>query len=174
MGAFVTVIGLAHSPGEIEAVRSLFEEYWAAFGFTPCFQNFSEELASLPGPYVPPGGALALVSVDGVPAGCAALRRVDAMRAEAKRLYVRPRFRRQGLGIALLDWIVARAREADYTELLGDTMPQMDRALAIYDRYGFERITPYSENPTPGAIYIRLKLCEPPQAPGSSLLAPRS
>jgi hypothetical protein len=42
--------------------------------------------------------------------------------------------------------------------MLGDTMPVMDRALQMYDRYGFERIPPYSDRPTPGAIYLRLKL----------------
>jgi len=40
----------------IAQVRELFEEYWASFGFTPCFQNFGVELAGLPGEYRPPGG----------------------------------------------------------------------------------------------------------------------
>jgi len=62
---------------QLAQVRALFEEYWRSFGFTPCFQNFSGELAALPGDYVPPGGRLALALVDGHPAGCAALRRFD-------------------------------------------------------------------------------------------------
>jgi GNAT superfamily N-acetyltransferase len=146
------------SAAEIDEVRRLFEEYWTSFGFTPCFQNFGVELAALPGDYVPPSGALALGLVDNHPAGCAALRRIDAARCEAKRLFVRPTFRGHGAGRALLDWVIARARVAGYREILGDTMPVMDRALELYDRYGFERIEPYSANPTPGAIYLRLKL----------------
>jgi hypothetical protein len=31
-------------------------------------------------------------------------------------------------------------------------------ALGMYERYGFERTEPYSPAPTPGAIYLRLKL----------------
>ena len=66
----------------IAQVRELFEEYWASFGFTPCFQNFGAELAGLPGEYQPPGGRLALALVDGQPAGCVALRRLDGERCE--------------------------------------------------------------------------------------------
>jgi hypothetical protein len=28
----------------------------------------------------------------------------------------------------------------------------------MYDRIGFERIPPYTANPTPGAIYLRLAI----------------
>ncbi len=93
----------------LAAVRTLLEEYWASFGFTPCFQNFSDELARLPGAYAPPTGRLALATTDGHPAGCIALRRVDARRAELKRLYVRPAHRGRGLGRALLQWAINQA-----------------------------------------------------------------
>jgi GNAT superfamily N-acetyltransferase len=143
---------------EWEQVRELFREYWTSFGFSPCFQDFGAEVAGLPGAYAPPGGALVLALTDGQVAGCAALRRFDAQRGEAKRLYVRPEFRGQGVGRALLEWVIAEARGMGYRELVGDTIPQMAVALAMYDRAGFERTGPYAEAPTPGAIYLRLKL----------------
>jgi len=146
------------SAAQLDEVRRLFQEYWDSFGFTPCFQNFGDELARLPGDYAPPGGRLAMATVDGASAGCAALRRIDATRCEAKRLYVRPAFRGSGAGRALLNWIIAEARAAGYRELLGDTMPVMQQALAMYDRMGFERTAPYGDKPTEGAIYIRLML----------------
>jgi carbonic anhydrase len=121
-------------------VRALLEEYWNSFGFTPCFQNFGDELAGLPGAYAPPGGRLALATIGGQPAGCIALRRVDPDHAEAKRLYVRPAFRGLGLGRALMEWVMAEARAAGYREIVGDTMPVMRDALALYERMGFERI----------------------------------
>src|SRR5579885_106709 len=94
----------------LDAVKALFQKYWDSFGFTPCFQNFDSELATLPGKYAPPQGRLALALVSGAPAGCVALRPIDATRCEAKRLYVRPRFRSQGIGRALLEWVIAEAR----------------------------------------------------------------
>jgi arsenate reductase len=148
----------AGSREHLDVVRTLFQEYWDSFGFTPCFQGFDQEAANLPGRYAPPGGRLGLAWVDGEPAGCVALRRIDAQRCEAKRLYVRPQFRGCGLGKQLLDWITAEARAAGYLEMMGDTMPVMTQALEMYARAGFERTGPYMEDPTPGAVYLRLKL----------------
>lgn len=154
----MTQIVLASEPATIEMVRGLFEEYWQSFGFTPCFQGFDREVEALPGEYVPPGGGLAVALVDGDAAGCAALRRFDAERCEAKRLYVRPAFRGQGVGRDLLRWAVEAARAAGYLEMVGDTMPVMKQALEMYDRMGFERTAAYAEHPTEGAIYLRLRL----------------
>jgi len=158
-------IGPVESMEALAAVRALLKEYWDSFGFTPCFQNFGDELAGLPGAYAPPGGRLALASMDGQPAGCIALRRVDADRAEAKRLYVRPAFRNLGLGRALLEWAMAEARAAGFAEIVGDTMPAMRDALKLYDRMGFERTgvgAPVQSSPSQQApeepILIRIKL----------------
>src|ERR1700689_4364310 len=115
----ITPVGQEH----LAIVRQLFEEYWQSFGFTPCFQNFAAEAAGLPGYYAPPAGRLALAIHGGEPAGCIALRPVDQWRAEAKRLYVRPAFRGQGTGLALLQWVIGEARAAGYREMVGDTMP---------------------------------------------------
>ena len=146
------------SGARLEQVRSLFEEYWASFDFAPCFQNFGEEVAGLPGKYAPPGGRLALALKEREPAGCVALRQWDADRCEAKRLYVRPGFRGGGLGRTLMDWVIGEARRMGYRELVGDTMPVMTQALEMYWRMGFEQTGPYAENPTPGAIFLRLTL----------------
>jgi carbonic anhydrase len=148
----------AEGKAALATVRTLLLEYWDSFGFTPCFQNFDHEIATLPGAYAAPSGRLALATVDGEPAGCIALRRVDERRAEAKRLYVRPAFRGSGLGRALLEWVMTEARAAGYREIVGDTMPAMHEALALYDRMGFRRAEPYSAQPTEGAIFIRMEL----------------
>jgi putative acetyltransferase len=147
----VSVAGAEH----LAMVRQLFEEYWQSFGFTPCFQNFAAEVAGLPGYYAAPAGRLALALDGSEPVGCVALRPLDHSRAEAKRLYVRPQFRGRGAGLALLQWAIGEARAAGYREMLSDSMPVMQRALAMYERLGFEQTGPYSPDATPGAIYLR-------------------
>jgi GNAT superfamily N-acetyltransferase len=151
-------IAAAHEPEMLPTVRMLFEEYWNSFGFTPCFQNFGVELDGLPGRYAPPDGRLAMAWVGDEPAGCVALRRFDGKRAEVKRLYVRPTHRGLGLGRRLLEWVMDEARAAGYTEMVGDTMPVMTEALTMYDRMGFERMAPDTEQAKVGAIAIRRSL----------------
>jgi GNAT superfamily N-acetyltransferase len=53
---------------------------------------------------------------------------------------VRPAFRGLGLGRALMEWVMERGPNRRLPEIVGDTMPVMRDALALYDRMGFERI----------------------------------
>src|SRR5438067_10704930 len=104
-------IAEAVSAEDLLHVRRLFEEYWDSFGFTPRFQDFGTEVAGLPGAYAPPGGTLGLLTVDGRPTGCVALRRFDESRGEFKRLYVRSEFRGLGAGRKLMEWALAKAAQ---------------------------------------------------------------
>ena len=143
---------------DLEQVRSLMAEYWQAFGFTPCFQGFAEELKGLPGAYAAPHGGLLLAWSGDAAAGCIALRKVDEQRAEAKRLFVRPGFRGAGVGRALMESAIAKARAMGYRELVGDTMPVMKSAIALYRELGFEGVDGSPVDELGGAIPIRLKL----------------
>ncbi len=106
--------GLLRAMNRCAAVRALLKEYWDSFGFTPCFQNFGDELAGLPGAYAPPGGRLALATIDGQPAGCIALapRGCESRRGQAP--LRSPGISRLGLGRALLEWVMTEARAAGY------------------------------------------------------------
>lgn len=165
---FEPTIVPVQGPEAMSALRALFEEYWQSFGFTPCFQNFSTEIAELPGAYALPQGRLCLAWIENQPAGCVALRRLDGIRAEVKRLYVRPLFRGHRVALRLMEWLIAEARAIGYSELVADTMPVMRQALARYERLGFERTEPYAAQPTEGAIFLRFPLTASAQAPSSS------
>ncbi|HUJ85388.1 MAG TPA: GNAT family N-acetyltransferase [Burkholderiales bacterium] len=148
----------AASPQEVAAVRALFEEYARAVDVPACFEGFARELDALPGEYAPPGGALLLALESAQPAGCAALRRIDAATGEMKRLYVRPAFRASGAGRELAQAVVSVARDNGYARLVLDTLPGMGEAHALYRSLGFRPTGPYLSCPTPGASCYELIL----------------
>lgn len=143
---------------QVEEVRTLFKEYEGATGVDLCFQNFGQELASLPGDYAPPAGRLIIAYDDVKAAGCVALRKVDDAVCEMKRLYVRPAFRGTGLGRTLAEHIVGEAREIGYGRMRLDTLPTMRSAIALYGSLGFKEIEPYRFNPVEGTLYMELEL----------------
>ncbi len=146
------------SAGDIAAVQELWSEYWHSLGLPPDFQNFAQELSTLPGKYAPPPGRLLLVRIEGQPAGTAAFRSLQQDACEAKRLYVRPCYRRRGVAGSLIATLIEEARQCGYRSLYGDTLTTMASALDLYRSLGFVEVGPYSDDPTPGAIYLCLSL----------------
>lgn len=142
--------------------RLIFAEYADQLGIDLYFQNFEAELEDLPGKYSVPRGALLLAWVDDVLAGCCALRQIDNVdypnAAEMKRLYVRPSFRRSGLGRHLAEAVLDAARAAGYHSVLLDTLDDMESARALYVDIGFEEIPPFYHNPVAGAHYLKVDL----------------
>ena len=152
----------ADAPASIEPARELLREYARSLTVDLCFQHFEEELASLPGEYAVPSGQLLLAYVDGALAGCGGLRALVgtdyANACEMKRLYVRPAFRRFGLGRVLAQALLDEARRAGYSSMLLDTLDEMESARGLYASLGFEEIPPYYFNPNRGAHYLKAEL----------------
>jgi len=147
-----------HATEHLATVRQLFLEYAAALEVDLCFQDFDRELLELPGRYAPPTGRLILACDGSASAGCVALRGIGAGICEMKRLYVRPPYRRHGLGRTLAGEIIAAAREAYYDRMRLDTLESMHEAIALYESLGFRRIAAYYDNPSSLAVYLELKL----------------
>jgi putative acetyltransferase len=149
----------ADLPQHIAAARELFLEYAQSLDFDLSFQNFDEEMATLPGKYVPPLGRLYLADQDGSYAGCVALRPLEDLTCEMKRLYVRPQHRRKGVGQVLAEIAIQEARRIGYRRLRLDSIEhEMREAVALYRWFGFREIEPYTKNPVPGAIFMELDL----------------
>jgi putative acetyltransferase len=153
----VTIVE-AKTGEDLVRARDLFVEYAGSLGFDLSFQNFDRELEELPGEYASPRGCLILAVLDGECAGCAALRDLGDRQAEMKRLYVRPRFRGSGLGKLLTLRLIDEARKRQYSCIRLDTVPSMQRAIALYRSLGFKLISPYRYNPVEGALFLELDL----------------
>ncbi len=152
----------ADTPERLAAARLIFREYADSLDIDLCFQDFDSELATLPGEYAPPSGQLLLATVDGELAGCGALRGLadsdHANACEMKRLFVRPAFRRFGLGRLLAEQLMDDARHLGYSSMLLDTLDEMEAARELYTSLGFEEVAPYYYNPIAGAHYLKADL----------------
>jgi ribosomal protein S18 acetylase RimI-like enzyme len=150
------------TPALLEATRGIFRDYAQALAVDLCFQNFEAELAGLPGDYAAPQGILLLAYVDEQLAGCGAMRplpEVDIANAcEMKRLYVRPEFRRYGLGRQIAQALLDAALQAGYSAMLLDTLDDMEAARGLYETLGFAEVPPYYFNPIAGAHYLMAEL----------------
>jgi ribosomal protein S18 acetylase RimI-like enzyme len=148
----------AHVPELIRVVRELFREYADELGVDLEYQGFSAELAGLPFPYEPPHGALLLARTGDGAAGCVALRRLDDLTGEMKRLYIRPEYRGFGVGQCLVEAVILAARQAGYSQLRLDTLPTMTSAQGLYQKLGFIEIPPYNDAYLPGTRFYALRL----------------
>ena len=139
---------------DMAPVRALFLEYAAATGVDLSFQNFDAELAGLPGDYDP----ILLAYWNGELAGCIALHPFGDGICEMKRLYIRPPFRKYGIGRALTVRILEEARARGFRAIRLDTLPSMQQAMKLYESLGFVDIEPYRYNPIEGTRYLELTL----------------
>jgi putative acetyltransferase len=151
-------IRAADGEADMNLVRELLREYASTLGVSLCFQNFDEELATLPGRYAPPRGRLLLAMNEDQAAGCIALRSVDDSTCEMKRLFVRSSFRGFGLGRRLAIAIIGEARELGCKKMRLDTLPQQVEAHRLYESLGFRDIPPYSDFPVAGSRFLELDL----------------
>lgn len=150
----------AKTDEDFETAKQLLVEYGHSLSFHLRFQNFEEELANLPGVYVSPTGCLLLAVYKEQPVGCVGLRKLSDDVCEMKRLYVREQFRGLGIGRALVEAVIEKAREIDYIYMRLDTVPSMEAASTLYISVGFRKSGAYRYNPIEGAVFMELKLSQ--------------
>jgi len=92
-----------------------------------------------------PNGAFLVAWLDGAPVGCGAVMALDRPGgvAEVKRMYTVPGGRRRGVSQAVLAALETRAAELGYRWLQLETGLAQPEAMALYERAGWRRITPY-------------------------------
>lgn len=121
-------------------------------------QNYNKETENLEEKYGKPFGRLYLALFDGVPAGCIALRKIDDLNCEMKRLYVKPQYRGENIGSALVNRIIEDTKEIGYQHILLDTLPFLETAINMYKRFGFYEIESYNNSPMNDLIYLKYDL----------------
>ena len=146
-----------------QEINALFSEYTnmliindSSFQNYLDIQHYEEEINHLEKKYGMPSGRLYLAYYNGEAAGC--MKNIDKKNCEMKRLYVRPQFRGKNIGKLLVQKIITDAKEIGYSYMLLDTLPFLEKAIHIYEQFGFYTIDCYNNSPMSTSIYMRLDL----------------
>jgi len=117
------------------------------------------------GKFMLPRGRLLLCYVEDRLAGVACLKQLTPTLGELKRMYVRPEYRRLGLGRMLLHRLIEEARQIGYQGLQLDSARFMHEAHQLYRSVGFREIEAYEGSEIPKQfrehwVFMRLELSE--------------
>jgi GNAT superfamily N-acetyltransferase len=108
-----------------------------------------------PGEFEPPLGLFLVASVDGTPAGCGGWRTVAEGRAEIKRVYVEPAFRRRGLAQLIVDALEDSAAGAGHRSIVLNSGDRQPEALSLYRSAGYRPVPGYGPYAcSPGAVFL--------------------
>jgi GNAT superfamily N-acetyltransferase len=124
---------------------SVYEKYALTFDIQAMV---AEDMLTLD-KFMPPRGGLLLGTQGEQAAGIACLKELYGDTGEIKRLYVRPEFRRQGLGQALITRILEQAVQIGYRTVRLDSARYMEDAHRLYRCAGFSEISAYTGSEIP-------------------------
>ncbi|MEU1274667.1 GNAT family N-acetyltransferase [Streptomyces sp. NPDC005799] len=110
--------------------------------------ELEREIAANPGSELaPPTGRLLVARYDGVPAGSAGVRLLDAATAELTRVFVAEGMRGKGGAPLLVGAAEEAARALGARRLVLDTRGDLVEARALYARLGFRETEAHNDDP---------------------------
>jgi putative acetyltransferase len=152
------VVREATGDADVDAVRRLVLAHVDERSTTPGVEHMRADAVRLPGPYVPPRGAIWVAVADERIVGCVALRPLPGSIGEVKRMYVDREWRGIGIGRALLETLIEAARSLDYHHLRLGTLAEMLEAQALYASLGFVPIERYRDDEMIDTRFFELEL----------------
>jgi putative acetyltransferase len=150
------VVREASSEADVDAVRRLVLAHVDERSTVPGVEHMAVDANRLPGPYVPPYGAIWVAEADGAIVGCVALRPLPNNVGEVKRMYVDRDWRGLGIGRALLEKLIHAAQALGYHYLRLGTVAEMHEAQALYRSLGFTPIDRYREDEMIDTMFFEL------------------
>ena len=142
-----------------DLLKSRLHEYIEEPSFKEYIKNYEHEIVHLlPGRFGPPKGCLLLAEYQSEPAGCVGLMDLGDGICEMRRLYIRPKYRRSGIGTTLARAIIEQGRKMGYTSMRLNTNKRMLGAEQLYRSLGFTDIEPYEYFEIDCMVFLELRL----------------
>ncbi|HSM37827.1 MAG TPA: GNAT family N-acetyltransferase [Candidatus Limnocylindrales bacterium] len=118
----------------------LHADQWSAGGTPPRADHDPDWLAEVTTALASPGTSLFVAEADGVVVGTARIEFAERPYfriADVRRVYVRPAWRRRGVGVELMRAAEAAAMEGGAAEVRLSVVPENEPALAFYRHLGY-------------------------------------
>ena len=141
-------------------MRATYPESIATIDAYLVSQDFEGQLARFRDHFNPPHGECLLARLDGAPVGVVMLKPYSPGVCELNRMYVADAARGRGVGRALCEALLDRARALGYREVRLDALSERVEALPLYYRLGFgpDPDPPDYARNEPGVISLRTNL----------------
>ena len=130
------------SPVAAAAVDRYFAEIGQRFGYVADGESDKDALL-----LVPPSGVFVVAASHDVPAACGGVQTIGDGVGEIKRMWVSDDWRGAGLGSRLLRHLEDQSRALGHRVVRLDTNASLTEAIAMYERFGYQRIERYNDNP---------------------------
>lgn len=121
-------------------IRAVFREFKIDRPGTVYTDPTTDHLSGL---FSQPGAIYWIAESDGLLAGGCGIYPTKGLPdscAELVKLYVRSDFRGKGIGYTLMNQCINSARELGYRQLYLETLPELGKAVSMYERAGFKNI----------------------------------
>jgi GNAT superfamily N-acetyltransferase len=122
------------------------------------YQGVNSELDSLEQMYGAPSGCFLLAFAENELVGGVGFRKLENGVCEMKRLFVLPKFQKQGVGEMLCKRLINQAELLGYNSMKLDTVAKLNSAIKLYQKLGFKETAAYCENPDETARFFELSL----------------
>jgi putative acetyltransferase len=135
--ARIRTIQQADNSALASIVRNALAEFGANRPGTVYFDPTTDHLFEL---FQTPGSGYFIAEMEGTTAGGAGIfpsTGLSANTCELVKMYLKPEVRGMGLGKLLIDQCLRFAQTAGYQHVYIESMPELKKALSIYEKFGF-------------------------------------
>jgi putative acetyltransferase len=138
MDISITPIAPAHNKALATIIRAALEEFGANKPGTVYFDDSTDHLFEL---FSGTPQSFYFVALEGDTvlggAGIFPTEGLDTSTCELVKMYLTPSARGTGLGKKLIDTCLAKAKTMGYTQVYLETMPELKKAVRVYENFGF-------------------------------------
>ena len=122
----------------MDLVKSVLSDY----GLKTNPQETDKDLSDLKNYYFSKNGWFAVLEKEWEIIGSYGIFKIDEKTCELRKMYLLKNFQGKGLGKLIREDALKKARELGYSVIVLETNKLLDRAIALYSKYGFVQYIP--------------------------------